>query len=163
MAGLVAPILPIIIKLTGIVFDVLGKGFVQDPLSKMQTMLTVNETLLANRTDLIDNWNKSSSWNIESYYDSLEAPHEPVEGFVQTIFGRQITVSPVRTVTILIRFFHSSRFGCKGLKYRLNVINRKSSVATIYILPISIRLWINGPSNILSHFNSSELVYSRSK
>lgn len=84
MAGLVAPILPIVIKLTGIVFDVLGKGFVQDPLSKMQTMLTVNETLLANRTDLIDNWNKSSSWNIESYYDSLEAPHEPVEGFVQS-------------------------------------------------------------------------------
>jgi len=83
MAGLVAPILPIAIKLTGIVFDVLGKGFVQDPLSKMQTMLTVNETLLANRTDLIDNWNKSSSWNIENYYDSLESPHEAVEGFVQ--------------------------------------------------------------------------------
>ena len=83
MAGLVAPILPIAIKLTGIVFDVLGEGFVQDPLSKMQTMLTVNETLLANRTDLIDNWNKSSSWNIENYYDSLEAPHEAVEGFVQ--------------------------------------------------------------------------------
>ena len=82
MAGLVAPILPIAIKLTGIVFDVLGKGFVQGPLSKMQTMLTVNETLLANRTDLIDNWNKSSSWNIENYYDSLEAPHETVEGFV---------------------------------------------------------------------------------
>ena len=84
MAGLVAPILPIVIKLTGIVFDGLGKGFVQDPLSKMKTTLTVNETLLANRTDLIENWNRSSSWNIETYYESLEVPHEIIEGFVRT-------------------------------------------------------------------------------
>ena len=83
MAGLVAPILPIGIKLTGILFDILGKGFVQDPLSKMQTMLTVNETLLLNRTDLINNWNTSSSWNIENYYDSLEVPHEPVQEIVR--------------------------------------------------------------------------------
>ena len=86
MAGLVAPILPIGIKLTGILFDILGKGFVQDPLSKMQTMLTVNETLLLNRTDLINNWNASSSWNIQNYYDSLEVPHEPVPGKVLLIF-----------------------------------------------------------------------------
>ena len=83
MAGLVAPILPIAIKLTGILFDILGKGFVQDPLSKMQTILTVNETLLLNRTDLINNWNASSSWNIENYYDSLEVPHEPVQEIVR--------------------------------------------------------------------------------
>ena len=85
MAGLVAPILPIGIKLTGILFDILGKGFVQDPLSKMQTMLTVNETLLLNRTDLINNWNESSSWNIQNYSDRLDTPHETPQGIVQSV------------------------------------------------------------------------------
>ena len=149
MAGLVAPILPIGIKLTGILFDILGKGFVQDPLSKMQTMLTVNETLLLNRTDLINNWNESSSWNIQNYYDRLDTPHETPQGIVQSVWLHQCLRQTWS--------FCSAKSDWKIIERW----NRKSIVATIYILSVSICIWFHGLGNILSYFNTSELVYTR--